>query len=108
MTTYTYTDPGTGEDVEDCDLCIDGHTPATHHILGPGYVRCPQATDGRTCCGLATFYPLTLTTAGVKAAEWATTINRTHHLLPVLCAACGGVVDLYPVTRPRPIRPDGP
>ena len=36
MTVYRYTDPTTGVEVVDCDYCIAGRVPATHHVLGAG------------------------------------------------------------------------
>ena len=106
MTVYRYTDPTTGVEVVDCDYCIAGRVPATHHVLGAGFVRCPYLDPQPACCDLATFYPLDLTDPADPAAAidaWAKRLNTEHRLIPVLCCNCGGVTDL----QPMPAVPDG-
>ncbi|WP_165824554.1 hypothetical protein [Micromonospora globispora] len=82
---------------DDCLFCIESNMPAgSHDVLGLVYRPCPQCLETCPGCDGDGLFPTDFTCLACFRQHMA-----AIGLIPVLCALCSGVVDLYPTPHRR-------
>ncbi|MBQ0894669.1 hypothetical protein KBX37_16445 [Micromonospora sp. U56] len=81
-----------------CRFCIEANMPAgVHDVLGPVYRPCPECLPICGGCDGDGLFPSDFTCLTCFRNRMAAV-----GLIPVLCAHCLGVIDLYPTPHRRP------
>ena len=92
MTTQRrYTDPATGQDVRDCDHCVDGYQPlGLHPILGALFRYCRSCVEPCDTCGYRSYRA-----EGCCGIHLADRLWIEHRFTATVCPTCTDLIDVH-------------